>query len=480
MKISGKKKSKFITIYNTFTEKEKNEFRKFLEYNIYDSSRNYNHILDSINLQKTEVPNINGWKSNSTRWNRLSELHQLAEKFLTLKSVERKNFVNKYLLMTEYDNRNLLSPFEQNYKSLMKEISQVPIINYDYSVIYQLDMLYLSHLRATADSKNFVKKLTESGDRKLAIFMIEILEHLLELMRTRKYKILHSKTLSEVIFGSFDFDKILFDLEGRSNQSNKLFHILKFLNQIYLSLNDFNDRSHYEEAKRIFFRDLKSISKDKREDFYMYMLNYNIELVNRSDQGASEELFFLMNTKLKEGLVSSFKINNFPVNPFREYIIVALSLRKFQWINNFIKSYAQFLPEDIREDYVFSAKAMLLFEKKDFASCKDMLDKIKKKNPFSFADVSVLKLKALYELKNFDECHDELKRFREYLRKERNVENQLIIYSREFCKAYFLLLKLNQRPVKEILNGLQFHLSNKTLIGKKWIIQKMDGIKLEI
>ena len=122
--------------------------------------------------------------------------------------------------------------------------------------------------------------------------------------------------------------------------------------------------------------------------------------------------------------------------------------------------------------------ALLAFARKEYAVCIELISKIDKKNPYIFIDVSVLKLKALFELKSFDECHHELKNFKEYLRKERSVNDHIIIYSKEFCIAYSLLLKLNNKPVKNNLYNIQYMILNKKFIGKKWITVKAGEIRL--
>ncbi|MBK8551614.1 MAG: hypothetical protein IPL53_11360 [Ignavibacteria bacterium] len=102
-----------------------------------------------------------------------------------------------------------------------------------------------------------------------------------------------------------------------------------------------------------------------------------------------------------------------------------------------------------------------------------MLGKINKVSSYYFIDVSVLKIKTLYELKNIEECHNEIKNFKEYLRKDRIINEHIISYSKEFLRAFTLLLKLNQNPTANNLNNLEYLLSKKNLIARKWIILKM-------
>ncbi len=185
-----------------------------------------------------------------------------------------------------------------------------------------------------------------------------------------------------------------------------------------------------------------------------------------------------MNNKLKEGLTDDLKERNPKLNEFRDYIIIGIKLKKYEWVNELIKSLGSFLPSSVKENDILLGKSFLLFAKKKYSACNDLLGQIKKISPYYFIDVSVLKLKTLYELKDFVECHNELRNFREYIGKDRIVNNKLIVYSKEFFRAYSLLLKLKEKPTANNLNNILFLLSKKEFIAKKWISDKTEEIKI--
>lgn len=472
-----KRKLKFLTLYNSFSPKEKNEFQNYLKNNLSISHRNYNRILSSLKINDQGIVNIDGADSSVSRWNRFSELNLLAENFLLHKSIESESISKISLLLKELDRKNLLTTFSQKYRKLKREISNTPIVNFDYNIISQLDIINLNHLKKTVKPGKLDKIFIDTYNFRLGTFLFELLELIVDIKTRRSSKLLVSEFVAEEIFSGLNFEKILPYLSDKSNISNRLYHLIKFLYLMYLCINDFKDKKSYLKAKKIFFRDLKSISPKKRTNYYIFLINYNIELINNSIPEAYKELFFLMNKKLKEGLTDDLKERKLPINQFRSYIIIGINLRKFSWVSNLIKNYGPILPATVRENDILMGKSLLLFAKKEYALCKKFLVQIRKINPFYYVDVSVLKLKTLYELKNIVECHDELKKFKEYLRKDRIVNDHLITYSKEFCRAYFLLLKLNQNPSAKNLINLQYLLSKKNMIGKKWFTLKMNKIE---
>ncbi|MBK8551612.1 MAG: hypothetical protein IPL53_11350 [Ignavibacteria bacterium] len=152
-----KRKLKFLTIFNTFSSKEKSEFQNYLKSNPNNSHRNYNQILSSLKTNDKGIIEVNGTDNSSTRWNRFSELNLLAEKFLLHKSIESDSITSSALLLKEYDRKKLPSSFMQKYKQLKKEISKIPVVNYDYNIISQLDMINLINLKKTARPENWKK-----------------------------------------------------------------------------------------------------------------------------------------------------------------------------------------------------------------------------------------------------------------------------------------------------------------------------------
>lgn len=475
MSVKRKKNIKFLTIYNAFTETEKNEFKKFVTYSPGNSRRNYSKILSSLRLSENGIIEYPEAGTGRTRWNRLSELNLLAEKFLTQKSIESCNFMKRLLLIREYQRRDMKLTFEHNYKKFMSEISNVPIVDYNYYHIAQLDKIFSEYNRSDQD-KNSLMRFTQSGTIRTGVYIIELLEHLIKIWNLKAAGILNFKSLNEEIFESLNFEKILLTLSVNSKSPDKLYQIIKFLHLICLSLKNPENDEIYIKAKKIFFRDLKTLSDEKKSQYLDYMIEIMLERANLSIAGSMEELFDLMNKKLKTGFVKDMLSGNNAEYGFRDYIFASISLGKYRWAIRFINKYGPLLPEDIREDHILLGKALVLFHEKKLSACYDYLSKIRKKNPFFFVDVSVLKLKVLYELKMFDESLEELKRFNEYLRRERIIQDHLRVYAREFCNAFSLLVKLRQNPNRNNLNELEFLLSGKNLIGKKWIINKMNEI----
>lgn len=476
MSVKRKKTIKFLTVYNSFSEKEKNEFKKFIKNGLVNNNRNYLKILSSLKINEKGIAELTETDNNRTRWNRLSELSVLADKFLIYKSIESDSFESRYILLKEFSKRGLNTYFEHNYKDLMKDIESEHNLNFDHDLIYKLNKIIVYREKTTSDPEYFMQKFSETNDLRNGIFLMELLEDLIKIWNKKAAGILKTETLDEEIFKGIDFEKVLSKYLINSKSPDKFYYILKFLYLIYMSLDKPEETENYLKAKRIFFRDLKMIPNDKRSDYYNYITSLLLERANRSLPGAMEELFYMINRKFDEGLTEDILYNEMPINKFRDYVYVAVNLGKLRWARKFLKKYGKLLPDEIREDTISLTTALILYNEGKFLKCFDIINKVKKKESFSYVDVSVLKLKVLYELQNFDKCFDVLKNFKEYLRKERVIQDHLKLYAREFCRDFDLLLMLKQNPDKNKKADLEYRLNNYNLIGKKWIISKMKEI----
>ncbi|MCB0728852.1 MAG: hypothetical protein KDD00_15415 [Ignavibacteriae bacterium] len=471
MNVTKKKNLKFTSLYNTFTETERNEFRKFLKNNY--NGRNYDQILDAIKINEQGNLKINSFKSSITIWNRFSELQHLAENFIIQKSFESKSPASRYLLMTEYRKRELFSPFQNTYKTVKKEFVNKQQSDNDTVVMNAIEKLYLENLKPISTAKQFAPKMEEYNKSKLETLVVEMLEFIITAWIHRGLKQININVFAKEIFEAVDFSKLLLILSKNSNLKDGLQPSIRFLHHLFLSIDDITDNVNFYKAKKIFLNDLKTIPSEKREYYFSFLIYFGIEKYNIGIREISKDLFFLMNKRLKEGFKRDMINKDLAFNNIRNYIYIALSMKKYKWINDFVKNYGKFLHPDVRNHFVKFCKAILSFESKDFKACKEELAKINKNNPFSYVDVSILKLKVLFELNIIDECHDELRNFKEYLRKERDALDHLIVYAKEFTNAYTLLLKINQNPSQKNINELQFLLSKKLMIGKKWIAEKL-------
>lgn len=152
-----KSKFKFFSIYNTFSETEKSEFRLLISSPLFNKEkRNYTAILNGIESDILSDSEFTETSNKRNLWNRLSELTKLAERFLVLKATEPENFSYELILLKELKKRNLDEHFEKKFTKIKTEVDNSLFSVSKVNNLLELNNLYLDYLDIKDDTKNLL------------------------------------------------------------------------------------------------------------------------------------------------------------------------------------------------------------------------------------------------------------------------------------------------------------------------------------
>src|SRR4030095_17230079 len=142
------------------------------------------------------------------------------------------------------------------------------------------------------------------------------------------------------------------------------------------------------------------IRRPPRSTLFLYTTlfrsNYCIERTNRGDFKYYNNLFEHYSKKLDDGIIDDLRVGNFPVNNFRDYIFVALRLKKIDWIRWFIEKFSPELPESIREDEVNLSYGLVNYYELDHEKALKYLNLVKGDNYIHYTDSKGYKLRIFY------------------------------------------------------------------------------------
>ncbi len=471
-----KRKIKFFTLYDTFSEEEKKQFKIFVTSHLFSHGRKYTKILKFIEIDRSVFFEFGNTIKERTLWNRLSELTKLAEKFLVLKAADSDTASYNKLLLSELKNRKLYDYYEKKISEYRSELDNTLIKEMRLEEYHNVNIEYFKFLSSLPDSKITGEQFMRTNDFEFSLFILAMLDYLIQIRDLKNIKAVSSVNFLEDILLRFDFNDILKFIKDNVSE---IYPLAAFNFFIYMSMKEPLNPGHYKKAKKFFENELKQVPENYRSGYYKKLMDYNVELINMQETSAYTELFRLIDSKLKEGLYSDIEERNFDENEFRNYILVALSLKKYKWIKKFIDTFGSKLPVEFRDDSIYFGNALLKYHKNELFQCKELLKKIKKTNPYIYIDSSRLKLKVYYDLNLNDDCYMELRRITEFIRQDRKVQSYLLKYTKEFCSSFSLLLKLKQYPTKKNLSNLEFELNKGKIAGRRWIREKIKEIIIE-
>lgn len=481
---------KIFQIISAFSKEELKEFEYFIKSPYLTSSRDYTNMLKTIysfNDDSGKLQEISNEKffamvfpgkaySNKTLRNRLNELTALAKKFIVQKALESNKPQSDFLLLKGLKDRKLYGIFRNEFARINDSMSIDSKKSYNNAEIKMLSTY------AYLENQDFGKALEGYRDTTeyiITFFLENYFVFLIEYENEKQYGININDNIAYDIINNLKADNFIKILEERNK--NKYILVLLYY-YLYKSFHNLNDEASYKKYSDLFFRNLDNLTYDQKDGFFGYMISRYFILQNKSGrQDILKEVFRLYDIKLKLGLHSELKTIRYPSTAFRDYVVVGLKLKKYKWVENFIDTYSQELPNEIRDEEMKMAYTRLYLFKKEYDNALQYLNELKTTNYIYLLDASRIKLRIFYEKSYFEEAFLEVDRIKHYIKNNtKKVALSVRKYSKEFIDVYNELLKLRLNPDKE---GIDFLFNNiqkaTTLVAKEWFIEKIKEMKFE-
>ncbi len=474
---------KIFQIIAGLKKEESEEFEDFINSPYFSKSRDYHPILKTIysfynNWDKLKeitseeffakiFPGIN--YSKKTLSNRINELTILAKKFIIQKSLENNHPLRDLLLLKGLREKNLFDLFTGEITRLNTTTDK----NYEKSYVTGETMLLSTHLyRENQDFDKMFAEYKRYTDYMIILFLENYFVMLLEYESQKQYNINLDFNIAYGFIDNLKMDKFIKILEDR-NDPVYLLTILAYY--IYRSYADKNNEEIYKKFSDIFFKNIDKLREDQKNEFFGIMISRYFDKIASGKPEFLKEVFKLYNIKLKLGIYQELKYIRYPSTAYRDYIIVGLRLKKYKWVENFIKRYSAELPLEIRDNEVNMAYARLYFFKKEFKNSLESLNKIKTSNYIYLLDASRTKLRIFYETSGFEEALMEIDRIKHFIRNNtKKIPISVRKYSKEFLDTFNVLLKLKLNPYQSEIGFFSNNISkSSTLINKDWFVEKI-------
>ncbi|MEO8664012.1 MAG: hypothetical protein ABI462_00835 [Ignavibacteria bacterium] len=477
--------NKLFGFVNSFSDSEIKEFKKLVSSPLYTNGRNYLHLVNQIikhkadgyeNLSSQELHTklFPGKKySHQTLKNRFSELYKLGEEFLVYKNLNRNVIEKEKILLQELLDKKLFNLFEIKYKQTKKTVEKLPDNDEKFKNISFLNEINLSLMNKKPHLENMFRQYCDHSTYSVCIFLMEIFTHGIEfcLMEYDNTKI-HS-TVIQTILRNLHIEELMKSFSGSDSKINQITSMHYYL---YKAFENPDSEENYFESRKLFLKNHNFFNSGYKDRIYKSMISYCIIRQNSGVKKFQHELFQLYTEKLDQGLYSEFREIKFPVNTFRDYVYIAIELKKYEWLEDFLKKYSKELPEMIRENEINLSYAKLFFNKKHYDKALHHLTKVKGENYLHYYDASVHKLCCYFELQRFEDSILEIDKFKHYLKNHKEIP----VVHREsvasFIRMYQTVLNLKIKPGKEDAGFLEKEISViPRMVKRNWLLEKISA-----
>lgn len=478
---------KLLELINSFSKVDIKELKKLVRSPLYSGGRNYVSLLkallkfkgkdyDKISPQKLYSAMYKGKKFNAqTLKNRLSELLKLCEEYMLYKILKSNSEDRQLLLLKSYHQFGIPKMYERRFHSAEKQFIQLQendIKFFRMLLFYRQHIDFLTRRKISGDTFD---KYFEFSTFTSYIFLIVLFEFGIEYQQQEQTERSYEFNIAKEILGRLHIDDIINNIRSKDTVITKLVCMHYYF---YKAFKNQDEENNYFEARKIFNEVSSSLDKNYKIQQYNIMTYYCIIRNNYGIKKFQFELFKLYNEKLKLGIYHDSTGSFFPSSVFRNYVLLGILLKKYNWTENFIKKYSHEIKEDEREDEIKLSYSRLYFSQKEYDKTLSILKNFRGLNYLQYCDSSVLKLCTFYETKDYEDAFSEIDKFRHYLRSHKEIPRIHKVYTRNFLKLYLMLIKLITGVEKKDLSGIE-ELFRKTLLvsRRNWISEKINELR---
>jgi len=372
-----------------------------------------------------------------------------------------KDEVHPQLLTTRsLRKRGLNRHFESEWKTANDLLQKQPLRNSRYH-FYNYKLQNEQYEYSNSQSRKQPKGLQESSNEFTNYFISEKLE-----------QSCHALSFQMLISADYQQDfleKVIQHVEG--NEVSKETPSINIYFQIHKMLTEKDGMEYYRKLRELLNLHFENFPKEELKALYIFAINYCIKQSNAGISELRKEILELY----QEGIEYNIFINNgiFDRFNFKNIVVVAASLKEYDWAENFIHQYKNQLDSTFKKGTFTYSLALLNFVKPDYGKVMELLQQAEFKDIFLHLNAKKMLLRIYFEIKEINALESLLDSFSRYLtrRKDLGYHKETSLTLIKFVRK-ILQIKPYDKKSKELLRK---EISNAEIgTEKKWLLDQLN------
>ncbi len=212
-------------------------------------------------------------------------------------------------------------------------------------------------------------------------------------------------------------DEILAYLRSHDDYQNTPAVAVYF--QVFLTVTEQDSFDHYFKLKELLDQYGLVFPKDEALTIYYSAINYCIRQINHGNQDFLEELFILYNQLIDKEII--FLNDEFSPWDFRNIVVIALRLGRYEWVERFIHDFNHKIPEMYRDNAVTYNLAQLYFYQKKYDKVIEQLRNVEYEDVSYNLNSKTMLLTTYYETDEYEPLYSLFDSFRTYINRQNNI-----------------------------------------------------------
>jgi len=242
--------------------------------------------------------------------------------------------------------------------------------------------------------------------------------------------------------------------------------------KMYLTYVEGENVNNYFELRDLIKKYIHLFPLDEQREIYSTAISYCINKVNKGDLDFQKETFLIYKETIDNNIVLTDKLIS--QTTFRNIVFFALRVEEYDWAENFILEYAQFVDEKYRDNAVEFSLARLEFYRKNFGKVLEHLYKVSYEDVWYNINAKTLQIASYYELNEYDALESLLQAFKMYIKREKSLSIDRKEHYIHLIKFTNALMKINPREQSKVLKLKDEIVSTKGVVSKPWLIEKVE------
>lgn len=468
--------SKVFKLLNTFSKKEWKDFEIFLNSDISHSSENCKKFFAMLKKEKKDFDEskfhenaekvLFGRKKTASVNYRglLSDLNQLAERFILFQKINKNDFFSQYILSRELSNRNLHDHFMSHYIKF-NETNEKSLVSSETLLLHHLmfdlhweneQKVLISKMHKLSKQMNVEETLTRLLDYFQAQFILNF------------YSVSEHNRIHNLNLNIDQFQNLTDYLTQNFKSENPLILILHFLNKFLKNKN----HETASEFSAVLKGNWNKLNKSVLQSIFPHLVNYYAREVSRGEGIVVKETFELFHlASQNQTIFFNDKIQN---SFFINYIQIALLYGKIEEADLFITKHEKYLEKDHRASTIAYTNALIDYERKQLnASLKNLLN-AEFDTPVRQIGIKNLYLKIYYDKEEYEAAFNIIDSYRHILKNAERLPFEVREIHSNFLRFYQKLwqvrLKKSDKKVQSLKNEIELC---QFVSNKNWLISKI-------
>lgn len=478
-----------VRLLRSLADDEWPDYEKFVASAYFSDGRNYIPLLNAIKKHRPDFlsPEFTkekihaklygkGKYSESAINSMLSRLYRISEDFLVQKEFENgESFYRECLRLRALHLRGLNSKAGKHLEELSDDAGRLKFEENTFLDRKRFRREAARYIYAMNKRSEIPSALMEVLKESVYSFLVEAFANDFSIHTQKNFwNSDYSQSYVAKLLNCIDYERIL-ELVRENDNVNYAF--LKICRTMALTMNDFDNDSHYAELRKLIFDNFETFADPFRKTSLNILALICSAKFVKGRKEFKREAFEIRKKIVDEGLFSMSTSKYILLSEFRSTLLEAFNEKEYEWAAKFAEKYLRRLQPEFRDDVRHYCDAMFAFSRKDFDTAVASAGKVNINQIIFKLDMKNLIAKIYYETGSYESLLSHLNTYSQFIKNSASAGKELLQRHKNFVNFLKGILNVILKDKDEaMLSVLRNEISSANVSAKYWLLPRIDEL----